>query len=146
MDFFIYILPIGCVSFFPISSMLRGTNQVAGFVAPFAGIVFFIISLQIFQFGIKHYSSQEADLWRQWFRYSRYGLLWLYSTGWPRLPIFTQNIFRSYYYNGFDAFFQSTGKNNANDIFPDSHTYIWLGQAFFPYASMVRRQGWFRLR
>ncbi len=54
---FIYIIPIGCVSYFPISSLLRGQNYITGFLSPFAGVLFFLISLFIFRFGLRHYSS-----------------------------------------------------------------------------------------
>jgi ABC-2 type transport system permease protein len=56
-NIFIYIIPTACVSYFPLVSLLRGENRILGFLSPFAGILFFFITLLIFRIGLRYYSS-----------------------------------------------------------------------------------------
>lgn len=55
--FFIYIIPLACVSYFPLNGALKNENLVLAFLAPFMGLVFFIFSLLIFKIGSRFYSS-----------------------------------------------------------------------------------------
>jgi ABC-2 type transport system permease protein len=54
---FIYIIPMGSVSYFPILTILRGGNLLLGMFMPLMGIVFFAVGLIAFRFGIRHYCS-----------------------------------------------------------------------------------------
>lgn len=56
-DFFTFIIPMSCVSYFPLLGALRGENLWLAFTAPLAGIVFFLLTLRIFGWGIRHYCS-----------------------------------------------------------------------------------------
>ena len=60
--FFTYVIPLGCVSYFPIVGVLGvedplGSSLIFQFLAPFAGIVFFGLSLVCWNFGVRHYAS-----------------------------------------------------------------------------------------
>jgi len=56
-DFFTFIIPMSCVSYFPLLGALRGENLWLAFTAPLAGIVFFLLTLRVFGWGIRHYCS-----------------------------------------------------------------------------------------
>jgi ABC-2 type transport system permease protein len=60
--FFMFIVPIGMTIFIPMSQLLEkdvipGLSSWVGFISPLAGVIFFIISLLFWRFGIKHYTS-----------------------------------------------------------------------------------------
>lgn len=60
--FFTYIVPLACVNYFPVLALL-GRPDPLGFppllqwVAPFIGIAFLLVALQIWKFGVRHYRS-----------------------------------------------------------------------------------------
>lgn len=57
--FFTFIIPIACVSYYPIASIL-GKGDVSpwlGFIAPFTGIIFLVIACQLWKIGVRHYQS-----------------------------------------------------------------------------------------
>lgn len=60
--FFLYVVPLGCVSFIPILGVL-GRSQDWGFtplqawLCPLAGPLFLIAALGIWRFGVRHYCS-----------------------------------------------------------------------------------------
>jgi ABC-2 type transport system permease protein len=61
--FFIYIVPLACVTYFPILAILgkpdRDLHSPVWFqwLAPLAGVIFLVVSLRIWQFGVRHYTS-----------------------------------------------------------------------------------------
>jgi len=60
--FFTYIVPLACVSYFPIVNILHVSDPLGSPVwlqlsSPAAGVVFLLLSLALFQFGVKHYTS-----------------------------------------------------------------------------------------
>jgi ABC-2 type transport system permease protein len=61
-QFFTYVIPLACVSYFPVIAVLQrndplGTPEVFHWLAPFAGVVFLSVSLQVWKFGVKRYRS-----------------------------------------------------------------------------------------
>lgn len=56
-NIFIFIVPIGSVSYFPLVTILRGEQYLLGWSAPWIGVLFFGISILFFKFGIKYYCS-----------------------------------------------------------------------------------------
>lgn len=54
---FIYVIPIGSVSYFPLSSILREQDILLGLLMPLLGIIFFVVGLLTFKIGIKYYCS-----------------------------------------------------------------------------------------
>lgn len=54
---FIFVIPIGSVSYFPLSAILRGENLWLGLLTPLIGMVFFFLSLGSFRLGIRYYCS-----------------------------------------------------------------------------------------
>jgi ABC-2 type transport system permease protein len=57
--FFTFVVPLACVSFLPIRSILRpeaGPLWLA-YLAPFAGVVFLYVALRIWRVGVHHYRS-----------------------------------------------------------------------------------------
>jgi ABC-2 type transport system permease protein len=60
--FFTVILPMGCVTYFPILAILErpdplGSSVAFQWAAPLAGILFLLIALRIWHFGVRHYRS-----------------------------------------------------------------------------------------
>ncbi len=61
--FFIFVVPLGCVSYFPALAILGREDQAIGSPhwfqcsAPLIGVVFLLISLQVWKFGVRHYRS-----------------------------------------------------------------------------------------
>ena len=61
--FFTFVVPLGCVSYFPALAILArrdaalGAPEWFGWVSPGIGIVFLLISLQVWKFGVRHYRS-----------------------------------------------------------------------------------------
>lgn len=54
---FIFVIPIGCVSYLPLNAVLRDGNIILGILAPFVGIVFYFVAQQFFKVGIRYYCS-----------------------------------------------------------------------------------------
>lgn len=57
--FFTFIIPLACVAYYPISILIHHNQQPfwLSFLFPFAGILFFIISCKMWEFGVGHYHS-----------------------------------------------------------------------------------------
>jgi ABC-2 type transport system permease protein len=60
--FFIFVVPIGCVSYFPGVAILGRTDPLGapafvGWIAPLAGPAFLAIALQVWRIGVRHYRS-----------------------------------------------------------------------------------------
>ena len=60
--FFTYFVPLGCVTYFPLVGVLGaedplGSTPLQQAMAPFAGFAFFGVSLVIWRFGVRHYTS-----------------------------------------------------------------------------------------
>ena len=58
----IYLVPIASVNYFPAMNILGKADPLGypywiGWMSPFVGLTFFILSLYIWQFGVRHYSS-----------------------------------------------------------------------------------------
>lgn len=59
---FTYVVPLGCVSYFPVVAILGvedplGSSRVFQVLAPLAGFLFFGLSLLLWRFGVRHYTS-----------------------------------------------------------------------------------------
>jgi ABC-2 type transport system permease protein len=59
---FTYVIPLACVSYFPIAAALEktdppGSSTVFQTLAPLAGVAFLIFSLQIWKIGVRRYRS-----------------------------------------------------------------------------------------
>lgn len=57
--FFTFVVPLACVGFLPVLGILR-PGEVSfwvPFVAPLAGLLFLLVSLRIWQVGVRHYCS-----------------------------------------------------------------------------------------
>ena len=61
--FFVFVVPLACVTYFPVLAILRRRDAVLGSprwfqtAAPLIGIVFLLVSLQVWRFGVRHYRS-----------------------------------------------------------------------------------------
>jgi ABC-2 type transport system permease protein len=58
--FFTFVIPFGCVNYYPLLYLLDRTNggpDVAYMLAPLAGIAFIIPCLLVWRFGVRHYRS-----------------------------------------------------------------------------------------
>lgn len=59
---FIFIIPLACVNYFPVVAIL-GKNDVLGspvwfqWTSPFMGLLFLLVSVRIWEFGVRHYHS-----------------------------------------------------------------------------------------
>ena len=58
----IYIIPLATVNYFPAMNILEQAESLnyptwIGWISPLVGSIFFIISLGVWQFGVKHYTS-----------------------------------------------------------------------------------------
>ena len=61
-NFLTFIVPLGCVSFFPVAVVLgradrTGVAPALAVLAPALGFVFFGVSLWVWRFGVRHYTS-----------------------------------------------------------------------------------------
>lgn len=54
---FIYVIPLGSVSYFPMRALIRAEYLGAGFLMPLLGIVFLWIGLLAFRIGTRYYCS-----------------------------------------------------------------------------------------
>lgn len=60
--FFAMVMPMGCVTYFPVVAILErtdplGTSVTFQWFAPIFGLIFFILTLQLWQIGVRHYRS-----------------------------------------------------------------------------------------
>jgi ABC-2 type transport system permease protein len=60
--FFTFVIPLACVSYFPMLAILDRRDELGSpfwfqAVAPLFGIAFILLSLRIWQFGVRHYRS-----------------------------------------------------------------------------------------
>ena len=60
--FFTMVIPMGCVTYFPILAILGkpdplGTSLAFQYAAPVFGLLYFILSLFIWRLGLRHYRS-----------------------------------------------------------------------------------------
>lgn len=59
---FIYVVPLGCVAYFPVLAILGKTDPLGSplwlqWLSPLAGVLFWAVSLQAWRFGVRHYAS-----------------------------------------------------------------------------------------
>jgi ABC-2 type transport system permease protein len=58
--FFTFVIPFACVNYFPVLAILgrsEGPAAMAGWLSPAVGLVFLILCLRIWRFGVRHYCS-----------------------------------------------------------------------------------------
>ena len=61
--FFVFVVPLACVTYFPVLAILGREDTALGTppwfhaTAPLIGIVFLLVSLRVWQFGVRHYRS-----------------------------------------------------------------------------------------
>lgn len=60
--FFIFVVPLGCVTYFPITGVLGrpdplGSTPLVQWLSPLAGVIFLVIALQAWRVGVRHYTS-----------------------------------------------------------------------------------------
>ena len=60
--FFIFVVPLACINYFPAMGILNKADPLNSpawlpWLSPIVGIVFFILALQVFKFGVRHYKS-----------------------------------------------------------------------------------------
>jgi ABC-2 type transport system permease protein len=58
-NFLVYVVPIGCVVYLPVASVLGRARGAAwiGWLAPLAGFAFLAVSLWVWRFGVRRYTS-----------------------------------------------------------------------------------------
>jgi ABC-2 type transport system permease protein len=61
-DFLIFVVPIGCVSYFPVERLLGRADRIGApnwmlVASPMIGFMFLAFSLSIWRFGVRHYTS-----------------------------------------------------------------------------------------
>jgi len=56
-DFLVYIVPIGCISYYPVSVVLGRVGHVPYAFAPVFGVAFLGAALWIWGFGVRRYTS-----------------------------------------------------------------------------------------
>jgi ABC-2 type transport system permease protein len=61
-DFLIFVVPIGCVSYFPVERLLGHPDRMGApnwmlAASPMVGFMFLAVSLGIWRFGVRHYTS-----------------------------------------------------------------------------------------
>ena len=60
---FIYIIPVACVTYFPVLYITGKQDKILNapiwfsWIAPFSGIVFLLISIRLWHYGVSHYHS-----------------------------------------------------------------------------------------
>lgn len=54
---FTTVLPIGAISYFPLSAILRDGSYTLAYMTPFIGLMFLLITLLIFRLGTRYYCS-----------------------------------------------------------------------------------------
>jgi len=60
--FFTFVVPLACISYFPALAILErrdslGTPAFVSWVSPGIGVLFFLVSLRVWKFGVRHYRS-----------------------------------------------------------------------------------------
>ena len=61
--FFTFVVPLACVSYFPALTILGRSDPFLasfpwlGWTAPLVGVAFLLATLQVWQFGVRHYRS-----------------------------------------------------------------------------------------
>jgi len=60
--FFIYVVPLACINYFPMHAILNrpdplGSPVLFQWFSPLLGVVFLLISLQVWKIGVRHYCS-----------------------------------------------------------------------------------------
>lgn len=56
-DFLVYIVPIACISYFPVSAVLGRVDLLPYALTPVFGFVFLGVALWAWRFGVRHYTS-----------------------------------------------------------------------------------------
>jgi ABC-2 type transport system permease protein len=56
-DFLVYVVPIGCISYFPVSVVLGRASATPFALAPSFGFAFLALSLWVWRVGVRHYTS-----------------------------------------------------------------------------------------
>jgi ABC-2 type transport system permease protein len=56
-NFLVYVVPIGCISYFPVSAVLGRISAMPYALAPAFGLAFLAVALRIWTFGVRHYTS-----------------------------------------------------------------------------------------
>ena len=56
-NFLTFVVPLGCVSYFPVAAVLGHGGGVLVRLTPALGFVFLLVSLWIWRFGVRHYTS-----------------------------------------------------------------------------------------
>jgi viologen exporter family transport system permease protein len=61
-DFLIFVVPIGCVSYFPVERLLGHADRMGApnwmlVASPIVGFIFLAVSLGVWRFGVRHYTS-----------------------------------------------------------------------------------------
>ena len=61
-NFFLFVIPLGCVNYFPVLFItgkedIFGTTPLFQALAPLAGVVFLLVSLRVWKFGLLRYQS-----------------------------------------------------------------------------------------
>lgn len=60
--FFIYVVPLGCVAYFPVLAILGKADPTGSavwfqWVSPMAGVIFLAVCLRVWRIGVRHYTS-----------------------------------------------------------------------------------------
>lgn len=60
--FFTYVVPLACINYFPLHAVLGRTDPLGSpplfqWLSPLLGVVFLLISLQVWKVGVRHYCS-----------------------------------------------------------------------------------------
>ena len=56
-DFLVFVVPIGCISYFPVSVVLGRVGYAAYAFTPVLGFAFFGVALWVWKFGVRRYTS-----------------------------------------------------------------------------------------
>jgi ABC-2 type transport system permease protein len=59
---FTFVIPLATINYFPIQALLNladplGSPRWIQWISPLAGVLFFLVCLQCWRFGVKHYTS-----------------------------------------------------------------------------------------
>jgi ABC-2 type transport system permease protein len=55
--FFTFVVPLACIDYYPALAILGRDSSAKHWIAPLAGVIFLLISLQVWKFGVRHYRS-----------------------------------------------------------------------------------------
>ena len=56
-DFLVYVVPIGCISYYPVSVVLGRVGHVPYALTPMLGVAFLCAALWVWRFGVRRYTS-----------------------------------------------------------------------------------------